>query len=109
VRKVKDVFLGCQTSFIVDEDNKLLACGYNKGYLGIGNKLKYITEYSYVDFPILSKNYIVTAGDCCFYVYDNYQLYACGANDDGRLGGKNDKHKLKKMELGEISGTLIGL
>jgi alpha-tubulin suppressor-like RCC1 family protein len=105
VGKFKNISAGKYTCFAVDDNNKLWASGMNISYLGVGcrgDRTSNVFGFRSVEFPRLSENYILAAGNSCFYVYDNNKLYGCGLEVEGRLGGEESKFKLTEIPADNV-------
>ena len=100
--KVKKMFIGDNTTFIITEDNKLYACGLNiNGQLGIGNyentttyqEIKGITDIEAIEYiHTYNTNYtIIEKSDNTFYF--------SGINEANAIGdGRSNKYQTNTFE-----------
>ena len=90
--KVKDVFIGDQTTAILDENGKVWTCGKNDyGQLGNGttNDSSVFSCISYIEDSIIKDkviSYIALSNNTTSILDENGNLYSCGYNSDGRFG-----------------------
>ncbi|HBN6221072.1 TPA: hypothetical protein L3M59_003551, partial [Clostridioides difficile] len=84
---VKDIFTDMDSGsvFIIKDDLKLYAAGYNVfGNLGLGNKVSPIRYFSKIDID--NVKYVSSSGTHSLLLKNNGDVYSTGLNTDGELG-----------------------
>lgn len=109
-QKVTQVFIGYHNSFLLTKTNKLLASGMNKhGNLGVGSDEQY-TDINFrpVKFPKdVEIKQIVGHNMHTLFLTIEGEVYGCGNNSFGQIGGKKEKKYFLPKLIKELSDKKI--
>ena len=88
IPKIKQIASSSTNTFYLSEDGRVYACGQNNyGQLGLGiedSKVYTITE---VPIPVAEKvKEMQIVSNSVYYLTENGRVYACGQNNNGKLG-----------------------
>ncbi|MCP6793218.1 hypothetical protein NGX06_016390 [Clostridioides difficile] len=108
---VKDIFTDMDSGsvFIIKDDLKLYAAGYNVfGNLGLGNKVSPIRYFSKIDID--NVKYVSSSGTHSLLLKNNGDVYSTGLNTDGELGlGDNiDRNTFTKINISNVKQIACG-
>ena len=107
IGNIKQVACGSAYTFVLTEDNKLRACGYNNtGQLGLGDidQRNSLAELNWTGGTIKQ---IACGTAHTFVLTEDNQLWACGYNQEGQLGIISDSTVLKQLNQLDWTGGPI--